>query len=296
VRSYHRLRRTTAIVLGCLVWSFGGSVFGQAAKPPVPPAPPAAPAAKAAKVSKAPRAETTTPAEKRKPAATDSEAPTTPPKPLLMRYARPATEESLVKVLNFYPKTAPMLEIQSPWKQYTKPSIEVRLLLPDENDTTEIRPLAFVGTVMKGELTNAVYKALEDVQETPFVRSFPTKGGEFHIFGFKNYLEREAIRIVFQPAAVPTAAASDKAKRPATDQPEVPVRTTFYFLNSWAVDSETLRLELPAKDYRQAGRLRVWFFRDAGVIWQQTVQWPGMDAGKDGVQNGPSDAAKAAAK
>jgi hypothetical protein len=272
VRRFHVLRRASVIALGWLVLWSSGDLWGQTAKPPV---------------SKAPKGEAKTPAQKRKPAAGVLESPAAASKPLLMRYARPETQESCVKVLTFYPKATPMLEIQCPWKQYTKPSVEVRLLLPDENDTPEVRPLAFVGVVMKGELTNAVYKAREDVSETPFVRSFPSSEGEFQVFGFKNQLQREAIHIVFLPATAgpnggkaSQATAAAQATAPADAQTPAPVRTTFYFLNAWAIDSETLRLELPAKHYGKAGRLRVWFLRDDSVLWQQTVPWPGMDGAK----------------
>ena len=58
----------------------------------------------------------------------------------------------------------------------------------DEPDTQEIRPLAFVGVVMKGRLTNAVYKALEDVTELPFVRTIDVARRRVPDRGFQELL------------------------------------------------------------------------------------------------------------
>jgi hypothetical protein len=317
VRSHCSVPRIAAVAIawGGLVLGLGEVGWGQL-KMPDPRAP--RPSAKAPAVSGAPARTLTTektPAAKTPAAKAPvrhtgvtklTETPEAPPKPLLMRYAFPEREESLVKVLRFYPKSAPMLEIQTPWTVYTKPSIELRMLAPDEPDTQEIRPLAFVGAVMKGALTNAVYKALEDVTELPLVRTMKWRDGEFQIAGFKNYLDRDAIRILYVPisteeerakaqeaailsgATATAAKAADGDKKAGSDdRAKVPPRTIFYFLKSWAIDPETLRLELPAKQYGKPGRLRVWFLRGDSVVWQQTVEWPGMD----GATDAPSDGA-----
>jgi hypothetical protein len=53
-------------------------------------------------------------------------------------------------------------------------------------------------------------------------------------------------------------------------------RAVFFPLDAWAVDRTTLRLELPAADFADPGRIRVWFYREGNLLWWKTLVWPGM--------------------
>lgn len=178
----------------------------------------------------------------------------------LSKLAASGPNVSYVEVSSF-PGGKPMLLIHYPWKQYSRPSVEVRILADDERDTGELRPLGFVSQIMKGDVTLAVYQCLDLATENPVVKKFTKQGLDFEVIGLKNHLGRPAGQVVFPP-------------KPHTD--DVVARVAYFPLEPWGADAETLRLELPADHFSKPYRVRVWFYRDASVVWWQTVAWPGM--------------------
>ncbi len=46
-------------------------------------------------------------------------------------------------------------------------------------------------------------------------------------------------------------------------------------LDTWAVDQETLSLDLARDEFTKSGKLFVWFFRGGQVVWEEHIRWPG---------------------
>jgi len=158
------------------------------------------------------------------------------------------------------PTGKPLLAIHFPWRFYSRPSIEIRWLADDEPDTTEIRPLQFVGGMMKGEVTSEVYAGRERAWENPVKKTMKVHDREFDILGSRNLLSKPAVTVVFPARAT---------------GPDRAARAVFFLLESWALDGHTLWLELPREQFSQPGRIRIWFYRDGTILWWKTLAWPG---------------------
>jgi hypothetical protein len=139
----------------------------------------------------------------------------------------------------------------------------------EEADTGEIRPLQFVGDLMKGEITSAVYDVRDKAGQTAVKRSLKIRDRDCEVLGDRNSLGKPAATVVF-PEQLNTAADRDTASDRAP-------RAVFFPLDAWAVDRSTLRLELPAAHFAQPGRIRVWFYREGNLLWWKTLAWPGME-------------------
>jgi hypothetical protein len=46
-------------------------------------------------------------------------------------------------------------------------------------------------------------------------------------------------------------------------------------LDTWAVDRETLSLDLAKDEFAKSGRLYIWFFRGDQIVWEEQIRWPG---------------------
>ena len=66
----------------------------------------------------------------------------------------------------------------------------------EEEDTAEVRPLAFVSRMMRGDVTLAVYRCLDLVEDSKLVKDFTTpmlrhpdrSAAEFQVIAEKNHL------------------------------------------------------------------------------------------------------------
>ncbi len=179
----------------------------------------------------------------------------------------PAVQESAIPKTGYLrieksPNHKPILVIQYPWKAHGRPSVELRMLEPQEEDRNAwtIRPLRFVAEYMKAEVTNTLFDALDHGAKLPFTKKLNKLGRDFEVIGRLNELGKSGVTVVF-----PAAGAKIK---------KVP-RAVYYLLDSWAFDKKTLRLELPA-DFAEPGELRVWFLRESNLVWDDTINWPGL--------------------
>jgi hypothetical protein len=152
------------------------------------------------------------------------------------------------------------LVVRYPWKAHARPSVEVRQIAHEENDTGEIRPLQFATQIMKGEVTAAVYQVRDRSEDTPTARKLKHEKQEFELVGTKSRLGRGAVCAVFAP---------DPDAKPAV------ARVAYPLLDSWALDAETLVLELPEQHFAESGWIRVWLLREGNIVWWKTVAWPG---------------------
>jgi len=167
------------------------------------------------------------------------------------------------------PTGKPIVAIHFPWRIYSRPSIEIRWLADDEPDTGEIRPLQFVADIMKGEITSEVYAGRERAWETPVKKTLKVRDREFDILGARNLLGKPAVTVVFPAREV---------------GPDRAARAVFFLLDSWSVDGHTLWLELPREHFSQPGRIRIWFYRDATILWWKTLAWPGSEITRPDVE------------
>ena len=181
-------------------------------------------------------------------------------RPEFKRFACSDPGRSYVEV-STWPQGKPVLLVRYPWKLHGQPSVEVRLLTDKEPDTAEIKPLAFVAALMKGDVTLAVYHYLDLTEETRHTRTFKRNDLSFEVVSLKNHLGNAAGQVVFPP------------NREIND---TICRVVFFPLEPWAADAENLRLELPAEYFSRPTRVRVWFYREGNVVWWQTVPWPGI--------------------
>ena len=198
------------------------------------------------------------PAAKKPPTAPKAAPPGK--RPEFKRFACSDPGRSYVEV-STWPQGKPVLLVHYPWKVHGQPSVEVRLLADEEPDTAEIKPLAFVATMMKGDVTLAVYRCLDLTEETRLTKPFARHDMKFEVVSLKNRLGNAAGQVIFPP------------KREASD---TVCRVIFFPLEPWAADAETLRLELPAEHFSAPTRVRVWFYREGNMVWWQTVPWPGI--------------------
>lgn len=164
----------------------------------------------------------------------------------------------------------PLLAIHYPWQAHERPSVEVRVLSDDEPDSAEIRPLLFVGSLMKGEIASAVYECRDKAAQTPQKKTVRIQNRDFEMLADRNLLTKPATTVVLP-------------ERPTKDgSPERgagidgAARAVFFLLESWSVDSRTLWLELPPGYFAKPGRLRVWFLRQGNPVWWKTLAWPGL--------------------
>ena len=178
----------------------------------------------------------------------------------------------------------PILVIKYPWKRHARPSVEVRVLEPSEVDSPLIRPLLFLHTVMKGNVTTAVYRCQDDSEDTSQTATFSKDGMDFEVFGARNSLGRPSVCVACQTAtqrrrtaaeAAQAAEESDSVIESFTTPPEPETRAAFPLLDAWAVDERTLYLELPAKHFSRPSKIRVWLLRHKDVVWTADADWPG---------------------
>ncbi len=168
-------------------------------------------------------------------------------------------QDSYAEILRL-PNKAPLLAIHYPWKVLTRPSVEVRPLLPAEPDTSETRPLGFVYLIMKGDVFGDVYQVRDRAGETPTVRKLKYKERDYELVGDKNRLGSGSVYALFPP--------DPDNKMPVS-------QVVFPLLGDWATDDHTLMLELPEKQFADPCWLRVWFLREGDIVWWKTIRWPG---------------------
>ena len=181
----------------------------------------------------------------------------------------------------------PILVIKYPWKRHARPSVEVRVLEPSEVDSPLIRPLLFLHTVMKGNVTTAVYRCQDDSEDTSQTATFSKDGMDFEVFGARNSLGRPSVCVACQTAtqrrrtAAEVAEESDSVVESFTTSPKPETRAAFSLLDAWAVDERTLYLEPPAKYFPRPSKIRVWLLRHKDIVWTADVDWPGYPGATD---------------
>ncbi len=167
-----------------------------------------------------------------------------------------------------------VLALHRPWKSFSRPSVEVCLLPDSLPATAKIRPMYFVSNYLKGQVTADLYRSLDQADEVPVRHPFSEKGLEFEIIGNRNSLGKAAVCVACRteaPAEVPAKFATGDPK-----DAKGLSRATFCLLDHWAVEQESLYLDLPENYFSAPGRLQIWLLRDNRIVWSDTIRWPGV--------------------
>lgn len=167
-----------------------------------------------------------------------------------------------------------VLALHRPWRSFSRPSVEVCLLPDSLPPTTRIRPMYFVSSYLKGQVTADLYRSLDQADEVPVRQPFTEKDLAFEIVGNRNSLGKAAVCVACR-TELPAETLTEPATGDKKDAKGLP-RATFCLLDHWAVEQESLYLDLP-KDYFSApGRLQIWLLRDDRIVWSDTIRWPGL--------------------
>ncbi len=202
------------------------------------------------------------------------------------RAGTPTRGEAFVSMLTRH-SGAPILAVRYPWKRHARPSVEVRVLHSSELGAPLIRPMFFVHSLMKGNVTTAVYRCQDKSENVPQSAVFSKGEFDFEVFGARNSLGRPSVCVTARTAndrprapAKPTQSQEADELSVALPESRLPARlpetrAAFPLLDAWAVDDHTLYLELPAKYFAQPCKLRIWLLRRSQIVWTATLDWPG---------------------
>lgn len=178
----------------------------------------------------------------------------------------------------------PILAINYPWKRHARPSVEVRILDEKDVDNPLIKPLFFRHDIMKGAVTTAVYHCQDRSEDVPQTASFSKGTHDFEVLGARNLLGRPAVRVACRwrstladlpPKTAEALRSMDDEEITSRVMPPSETWAVFCLLGAWAVDQDTLYLELPSDYFAQQSKIRVWFLRENDVVWAANATWPG---------------------
>ena len=178
------------------------------------------------------------------------------------------------------------LTIHFRWSLYPNASIEMRLLpnTPEPKATgmaartkasedrqplagaeidTPVAPVYF-SEHLKGKVQEALFTCLDHPGEGGRTYSFTKDKIVYKLIGCRNSLGNQGVHVQVQPENSRTP-----DKKPAA---------AYLQLDTWAVNQETLSLDLARDEFAKPGMLTVWFFRGDQVVWEEQVRWPGYGA------------------
>jgi hypothetical protein len=161
----------------------------------------------------------------------------------------------------------PMLVVRYPWKVHARPSVEVRSFGKTERDSPRISPLHFRNDFMKDEFTIGVYRAQDAAYSVRTIADMKRRDIEFVAIGERNLFGRPAVVVTCRTDILLTRQVKD---------PEQGRWAIYPLLDDWGADDRTLFLSLPASDFTEAARIRIWFLSGDDIVWSETVDWPGL--------------------
>jgi len=156
-----------------------------------------------------------------------------------------------------------MLTIHFRWSLFPKASIEVRLVPGPELKGVTVAPIYF-SEHLKDTVRDALYTCLDHPSEGGGTHSFTKDKVVYKMIGRRNSLGNQGVHV--------------QAHREDSDVPEANPAAAYLQLDTWAVDKETLSLDLARDEFARSGTLFVWFFRGNEVVWEEQIRWPGYGA------------------
>jgi len=152
------------------------------------------------------------------------------------------------------------LTIHFRWFLYPNCSIEVRLVPGPEQKGATVAPIYFAEH-LKGKVRDALYKCLDHPGEGGWTHSFTKDKLVYKMIGRRNSLGNQGVHVQVHPEDI--------------DTPDANPAAAYLQLDTWAVDQETLSLDLARDEFAKSGTLFVWFFRGDRVVWEEQIRWPG---------------------
>jgi hypothetical protein len=154
------------------------------------------------------------------------------------------------------PKT---LNIHFRWSLYPDARIEVRLVPGTEDKAAKVAPIYF-HELLKGKVQDDLFDCLDHPDNGGKTHSFTKDKIVYTMIGRRNSAGNQGVHV---------SISSETPKK--TDQPAA----VYLQMDTWAIDKDTLALDLPRDEFAQPGTLFVWFFRGSKVVWEEQVKWPG---------------------
>ena len=151
------------------------------------------------------------------------------------------------------------LNIHFRWSLFTDSRIEVRLV-PGAEDKAIAASAIYFHEHLKGKVQEDFFDCLDHLDNGGKTHSFTKDKIVYKMIGSQNKLGNQAVHVYVS---------GETPKK--SDQPAA----VYLQLDRWAVDKETLSLELARDEFAQPGTLFVWFFRGSKVVWEEQVRWPG---------------------
>jgi hypothetical protein len=166
------------------------------------------------------------------------------------------------------------LNIHFLWSLITDPSVEVRLVpeaeakgpglsrpapFPAVEGKIAVAPIYFHDQ-LKGRVREELYHCLDQADHGGKTYSFTKDKIVYNMIGSRNSLGRQGVHV--------------KVSNETPTKSDMPA-AVFLQLDTWAVDKDTLSLELARDQFAEPGTLFVWFFRGDKVLWEEQIRWPG---------------------
>ena len=149
------------------------------------------------------------------------------------------------------------------WSLFPNASIELRLVPSLESKGATVAPIYF-SEHLKGTVREALYTCLDHLGEGGRTHSFTKDKMVYNIIGRRNSLGNQGVHVQVHPEDSDALAANPAA--------------AYLQLDTWAVDAETLSLDMARDEFAKSGTLFVWFFRGDKVVWEEQIRWPGYGA------------------
>jgi hypothetical protein len=167
------------------------------------------------------------------------------------------------------------LLINYPWQVYTKPSVEVRVMIDDKTTTAVPRPLFFAADFIKGEIEVKVSKCLQAAYDTGLNQPITAGDLEVEILGRRNSLGKPSVCFAAKEKTKEGAAAPSAKEKGKAGAASPSTWAAFCLLDCWATNRHSLCLDLPREYFAKPGKLQVWFLRGNVVLWEEQLDWPG---------------------
>ncbi len=155
------------------------------------------------------------------------------------------------------------LTIHFRWSLYPNASVEVRLVPSSEPKGATVAPIYF-SEHLNGTVRDALYACLDHPGEGGRTHSFTKNKIVYDMIGRRNSLGNQGVHVQVHVEDSKSAEANPAA--------------AYLQLDTWAVDQETLSLDLARDEFAKSGTLFVWFFRGGQVVWEEQIRWPGYVA------------------
>ena len=134
----------------------------------------------------------------------------------------------------------------------------MRLAPGEVKKDVDVVPIYFADH-LKGELRQALYTCLD--HPGGLTHSVTEDKTTYKMIGGRNSLGKQGVHVQVNLENLTT-----RAKEPAA---------AYLQLDTWAVDQDTLALDLARDEFAKPGTLFVWFFRGNENVWEEQIPWPG---------------------